>query len=226
MYIKKDDRYALYWAKKIKAIRMMGGKCIKCGNDNIYVMDFHHIDKGKDFILGKNMGLMWEMIEKEANKCQLFCSNCHLEEHFKLGRASACKADILKQLGIDKCCRCGYRGENFNSLSFHHRDASSKEFNVSNYFARQEGSSVERLFEEIAKCDVICRNCHRFDHIDIEKVERLMGSIEYKITNHESRPRLDKSMVKKLKDEGKGICEIARILGYGKSTIHYIFHRV
>lgn len=43
-------------------------------------------------------------------------------------------------------------------LDFHHRDPATKSFAVSKGYAHY---SIERLFLEIAKCDLLCANCHR-----------------------------------------------------------------
>ena len=54
------------------------------------------------------------------------------------------------------CVRCGYSG-NTSKLDFHHRDPSTKSFQVG-VLAREV--SRKRLQEEIAKCDVLCKACH------------------------------------------------------------------
>lgn len=53
------------------------------------------------------------------------------------------------------CIDCGYR-EHACALDFDHRDPAAKLFTIA------EGShwKLERLLEEIGKCDVRCRNCH------------------------------------------------------------------
>jgi len=54
-------------------------------------------------------------------------------------------------------------GENHPAtLDFHHRDPSRKDF-LPSYFCYQ-GWRQGRLLEEIAKCDVLCANCHRKRH--------------------------------------------------------------
>jgi len=57
-----------------------------------------------------------------------------------------------------KCERCG-EGR-WYCLDFHHRDPTTKEFTV--------GESVRRSWKvikaEIAKCEVLCANCHRAEH--------------------------------------------------------------
>jgi len=55
-----------------------------------------------------------------------------------------------------KCSRCS---ENHPAcLQFHHRDPTKKDLEVS--VAVQRGWSIKRILEEIAKCDVLCANCH------------------------------------------------------------------
>ncbi len=60
------------------------------------------------------------------------------------------------------CSKCG---ENHPAtLQFHHCDPEQKEFNLSE--AVREGYSIERLKKEIAKCVVLCANCHAKEHYE------------------------------------------------------------
>src|SRR5258706_15275027 len=57
------------------------------------------------------------------------------------------------------CKNCGeWRSE---CLQFHHRDPKQKEFNVSEWI--RNGVSLETLRAEIAKCAVLCANCHAIE---------------------------------------------------------------
>lgn len=47
-------------------------------------------------------------------------------------------------------------------LSFHHRDSERKLFNIGD--AVREGLGIERVAEEVAKCDILCHNCHAKYH--------------------------------------------------------------
>lgn len=61
-----------------------------------------------------------------------------------------------------ECANCG---ENHPAtLQFHHRDPQKKEFNISQAF--REGYSIERIKKEIAKCTVLCANCHAKHHYE------------------------------------------------------------
>lgn len=55
-------------------------------------------------------------------------------------------------------------------LDFHHKDPNNKEFNISE--AGRGGISEKRLLEEIAKCDVLCANCHRKFHSGVVPIGR------------------------------------------------------
>ena len=68
---------------KKKAIRLLGGKCTRCGYDKcIAALDFHHIDgKMKDYEISKIIS-NWVKMKQEIKKCVLLCSNCHREEHY------------------------------------------------------------------------------------------------------------------------------------------------
>lgn len=55
------------------------------------------------------------------------------------------------------CCICGYN-ENGLALDFDHIDPTTKKFNVS---SRMLNLSQKLIDEEIAKCRVMCANCHR-----------------------------------------------------------------
>lgn len=66
------------------------------------------------------------------------------------------------------CTKCGET--HIACLEFHHRDPKSKITEISLSVARW---SINRIKTEIAKCDLLCANCHRKLHAterDLEKV--------------------------------------------------------
>ena len=71
--------------RKLEAIKQKGGKCEICGyNKNISALDFHHINPSeKEFQIDirhfSNNSI--EVLQKELDKCQLLCANCHAEIH-------------------------------------------------------------------------------------------------------------------------------------------------
>lgn len=60
---------------------------------------------------------------------------------------------------------CAYCGENHPAtLHFHHRDPEKKDFSLAE--AVNYGYSIERIKREIAKCIVLCANCHAKEHYE------------------------------------------------------------
>jgi hypothetical protein len=72
---------------KAAAIKLLGGKCTKCGfHGNQAAMQFHHTDPSKkDFIIGNVGNKSWDSIKAEMQKCVLLCANCHMIEHSTKG---------------------------------------------------------------------------------------------------------------------------------------------
>lgn len=71
-------------AMKREGVRILGGKCLKCGETRYYILEFHHINpKTKKSTLSNLMskGKIEEYFI-ELQKCILLCSNCHKEYHF------------------------------------------------------------------------------------------------------------------------------------------------
>lgn len=67
------------------------------------------------------------------------------------------KIDALK---LERgCAHCGYQ-EHPAALVFHHRDPSEKEYPVAQLVSR----AWDVVEAEIAKCDVLCSNCHAIHH--------------------------------------------------------------
>jgi len=80
------------------------------------------------------------------------CKKCHAKYRQGLRKA---KRDWMAQYKLDAgCADCGYN-EHPHALDFDHVE--EKEFNVS----QGQDKSYKILKEEIAKCDVVCANCHR-----------------------------------------------------------------
>ncbi len=63
-----------------------------------------------------------------------------------------------KKMGA--CIRCGIA--DYRVLDFHHIDPTQKKFEVNTAFKKNIGKKV--ILEEIAKCELVCSNCHRILH--------------------------------------------------------------
>lgn len=71
------------------------------------------------------------------------------------------------------CKVCGFN-EDAVALDFHHREDETKEFNIST--AIRSGWSLERIKEEVAKCDVLCANHHRIHHFHKARWPSVQGA--------------------------------------------------
>ena len=66
--------------------------------------------------------------------------------------------NYARDIALNRWCKlCGYN-KHFAALQFHHRDQSEKVDSVSELIRR--GVSLQRVKDEIEKCDVLCANCH------------------------------------------------------------------
>lgn len=69
----------------------------------------------------------------------------------------------IKELKNNSCCsRCDQNHP--ATLHFHHLDSRKKDFNIST--AVRQGYSLKKIQEEIAKCIVLCANCHAILHYE------------------------------------------------------------
>jgi len=75
----------------------------------------------------------------------------------------------LRSYKIHKgCCTCGYN-KGYAALCFHHKDPSTKSYELSK--TRKSWRSTRH---EIAKCDVMCLNCHA----ELHEAEETTVSVE------------------------------------------------
>lgn len=214
----------LRYAKKIKSINYLGGKCINCNETDIFKITFHHIDKKeKEFEYGVYTGYKWSVIEKELDKCIPLCQNCHRELHYNednIHSRSNSKLIYLEYAGCS-CSKCGYN-KCPASLTFHHRNPDEKEFWLGNV-SKQVKSIIdldEYIKNEIDKCDILCSNCHVIEHSDVEFYEEYKNEIYYKVENYkEIQPKIDREIVRKMYMEGIKQIDIAKHFNASKGTI-------
>lgn len=86
----------------------------------------------------------------------------HYREYCRNRRAKTSK--WLQEYKSQGCMNCGEL--HLACLDFHHRDATKKKFNIG---VRSSAVAMQTLIEEVAKCDILCANCHRKLHAQERK---------------------------------------------------------
>lgn len=179
------QRATVAWLRDLRRV-----PCLDCGRSFApHVMDFDHRDpSAKSFSLASENVFLKNrrLLEAEAAKCDVVCANCHrirtaaqystgvLEHRWKPRPAGEATSRQLKQqnnhirrrrLQMDLVNRiralpCSSCGGSFPAcaMEFDHREGSQKLGLVSLMAGRVP---IKVLLEEIAKCDIVCTNCHR-----------------------------------------------------------------
>lgn len=111
----------------------------------------------------------------EAAKCDVVYANCHRARTHQRQAAKPrglvgaspglakkrerwrAQARLLDRLRDRPCGDCG---GSFPScaMDFDHRDPTEKRYTVTRMIGR---AGTARILEEVAKCDIVCANCHR-----------------------------------------------------------------
>jgi hypothetical protein len=156
--------------------------CADCGQSfPPWVMDFDHRDpRTKSFALAAGHALLKSrnVLAAEVAKCDVVCANCHAirtynwiksEDVFSsrakgtsryLARKTAYREEhikLLADLRTVPCLDCGGTFR-FFVMQFDHRDPREKQYMVSMMVGR---TGTEKILAEVAKCDIVCTNCHR-----------------------------------------------------------------
>jgi hypothetical protein len=177
------------WYRQYKA----NIKCIRCGESDPACLHFHHRSKDeKKITIAQYVFEVYslENLIEELNKCDVLCANCHMIEHWQERDEAADRLEyerLQQQLEETKgwlprqkikgkinilnnviwlyrykrtlmCQSCG--SSHPACLQFHHQDRNNKRMEVGNL----RTTSINILKREIAKCKVLCANCHAKHH--------------------------------------------------------------
>ena len=106
-----------------------------------------------------------------------YCKVCHnsimkkwQKENKELCNTTRKRAYIKKRKFVtdykkkSKCCKCGEG--HLSCLVFHHRNPKEKDFYIG---CSIMGKGMKTIINEIAKCDVLCANCHAKLHYYLKK---------------------------------------------------------
>lgn len=91
-----------------------------------------------------------------------YCKKCTNSQTLKRQRNLKEKAVLYKG---GKCENCGYC-KCIGALEFHHTNPKEKEFSLSQIRSTSWNNKIE---EELKKCLLLCANCHRETHENINK---------------------------------------------------------
>ena len=111
-------------------------KCTKCNNPSLsyhHYCRWHHTEYQKQWYKNNPISNLTSVRNRKAR----------IREYIKVAKSIPCKD-----------CKISYP---WYVMDFDHKK--DKEFNLSE--AARKLHSIERVKKEIAKCDVVCANCHR-----------------------------------------------------------------
>ena len=173
----KTYRYQKRQRKAIKAelITDRGGRCESCGYSRVRTaLEFHHRDAGtKEFQISRG-GVSRLRLRTEALKCDLLCANCHRLRHLAEPSPAEAPAVTLRRVRKLRAVKlmgsvCHGCGLSFPArlFEFHHVDARTKDFSISADGILRKWAKIEA---ELAKCVLLCANCHRETHAGLRSV--------------------------------------------------------
>nr|QYA18696.1 restriction endonuclease HNH [Clandestinovirus] len=154
-------------------IKDHGGKCANCGNADREVFDLDHCRGQKVRHISRLVleRRPIEMIEAELEKVQILCVNCHryktakerppANQDARYSQRVAYVNTIKREIG--GCQLCEMKTDQFDDLhlqmfDFDHVDRANKCGVIS---WMRWATTIEKLNEELAKCRLLCANCHR-----------------------------------------------------------------
>ena len=115
---------------------------------------------------GRDLFYTWQTkgrVEKISRQCKS-CRNKRVTD-----RTRECQK-AWKELKGSMCCKCGY-DKALAALDWHHRDPTEKEHQASQLFHQTMPTSLSKTavkcWLELFKCDLVCANCHREIHDEL-----------------------------------------------------------
>lgn len=109
---------------------------------------------------------------RKGKKHKMPCRKC--QQRYQAERRAPRQA-IADKIKMDAgCMDCGLKPEYAQVLEFDHRPDEEKLFHISD---RMTTGTVESLLEEIAKCDIVCANCHRIRTVTKNQFGQDFGAV-------------------------------------------------
>jgi len=204
--------------------------CAVCGESDPLILCFHHRDPEtkdgdiSDMIDRRSL----QSLQEEIAKCDVLCRNCHRifhnEEHSEYPRTA--KAQEIRGIkSVNGCVICGEKHP--AALSFHHKRPETKKAAISS----MAGKPRREIAEEIAKCAILCANCHvkvhagvlSLDDVSIPQYEfSLIDDYRHKRGVDVKGARLNEDKVREIRillEQGMTQIKVAQLYGVGETTI-------
>lgn len=141
--------------------------CSKCKKFlSIDEFNFRYREKGIRLTYCRECGKLLTRNHYKNNKKQYLKRNA---------RSLAKCQEFVRNLKSRPCQDCGIQYP-YYVMDFDHREGEVKEIQLNQFFRY----SIKKLSEEIAKCDVVCSNCHR---------ERTFQRLNQKLQNQTKKKR-------------------------------------
>lgn len=158
----KENLRLWYLKKKV------GKLCLICHEKNPKCLEFHHKNPNtKRMSVSRmvNRGKPKRIVLKEMKKCIILCANCHKKLHFgsdmiTLRKKSSIEKYVINIKNKGKCAKCEEKAP--CCLEFHHKIPDEKSFSIGEAIRKRVDKYL--IMEEIEKCQLLCRNCHRKEH--------------------------------------------------------------
>ena len=152
--------------------------CADCGGRfEPHQMDFDHRDpstKAFNLMTGRAMLMSQRKLLAEVAKCDIVCACCHrvrtrdanarelrrstgYSGRLRMSRQWQSDAELLDEARRRPCVDCGGSFPPC-AMDFDHRDPATKCHTVTRMRGRAKRADI---LAEIAKCDIVCANCHR-----------------------------------------------------------------
>nr|QYA18655.1 restriction endonuclease HNH [Clandestinovirus] len=156
------------WIKK-------NGPCQHCGEDDIDCLELDHIDPSeKDFAVSQILHYKRDTILEELTKVRVLCCFCHRivthqqRQMIKTGKSNATRIanqqiNIAMKNKVGKCAKCDRAldqtdSKQYCAFDWDHLDPSTKTDDIASMV--KGGYTTDQIRDEIAKCQLLCANCH------------------------------------------------------------------
>ncbi|HKV97463.1 MAG TPA: hypothetical protein VJR90_08260 [Gammaproteobacteria bacterium] len=129
-------------------------------------MDYDHFHMKKYFVSDGSCVICGRSLKGRQNKyCSRKCKNSdtnnrHQNYVCQQARGLGRKLALIAERG-GRCQRCGYN-KNYAALAWHHKNPAEKQMELD--LRAMSNRSGKALRKEIAKCELLCANCHAEIH--------------------------------------------------------------